>query len=433
MKDQNTEQIEKILQEAPVARQALLDNYSNLHKVADYCETNYLQVDDQKQALEETKKFATQSLASVAYQISTLASNVLKLLDAQTDGLRQIESSVHLLSQTVDMHREKVSRREIGAFTMPKRLPRHQKVIPPAASPEQKPRYSRTPINFAGLDTLGHGMKDSSKQLGRTGTMTRKQSNREAGGTLGRSARVPEPVQCPVAPSLSRGPSLSSLNERPSGSSFGIAVPPPVVPSWNMSDMPPPLMEMEEVLPPPPLDAPSPMAALVVPPPPPMISSLPAPPPPPPQASIPPPPLAPPLAMVAEESGFHLPMVSDVLPPPPLTDGFELPVPPPPPGSEFSSDMDFQAPPPPPDLTGHFVDDSGPPPPPPIDYDPAPPVNYEEKVLALYTYSPSKPDELAFQEGDVIYVTKKNEDGWYQGVFNGREGYFPATYVTSAS
>uniref|UniRef100_A0A8C4SJN2 ABI gene family member 3-like n=1 Tax=Erpetoichthys calabaricus TaxID=27687 RepID=A0A8C4SJN2_ERPCA len=76
-------EMQKIFQEAPEARRALLENYSNLHKVAEYCEKNYLQSDDKKAALEETKAFTTQSLASVAYQISTLASKVLTLLDAQ--------------------------------------------------------------------------------------------------------------------------------------------------------------------------------------------------------------------------------------------------------------------------------------------------------------------------------------------------------------
>lgn len=49
--------------------------------------------------MEETKNFTTQSLASVAYQISTLASSVLSLLDAQTNQLRHMESSINLIGQ----------------------------------------------------------------------------------------------------------------------------------------------------------------------------------------------------------------------------------------------------------------------------------------------------------------------------------------------
>lgn len=55
--------------------------------------------EDNLKALEETKNFTTQSLASVAYQISTLASSVLSLLDAQSNQLRHMESSINLIGQ----------------------------------------------------------------------------------------------------------------------------------------------------------------------------------------------------------------------------------------------------------------------------------------------------------------------------------------------
>lgn len=57
------------------------------------------------------------------------------------------------------------------------------------------------------------------------------------------------------------------------------------------------------------------------------------------------------------------------------------------------------------------------------------PKNYLEKVLAIYDYNADKEDELTFQEGQVIYVLKKNDDGWWEGVMEGITGLFPGNYV----
>ncbi|XP_029365326.1 ABI family, member 3a isoform X4 [Echeneis naucrates] len=443
MKDQNfNQEVMKILEEAPSARKSLLENYDNLLKVADYCHNNYLQSgDDSIKALEETKNFTTQSLASIAYQISTLANSVLSLFDAQTNQLRHMESSINLIGQTVEMHKEKVCRREIGAFTAVRRVPRSHKILPPsqpAAGTQPHPPYTRRPINYQQLDGVGHGMKVSGKQSDRTGTIRKH-------GASTRSNKPPEPVQCPVAPPVS-------------DSSFGKPVAVPTIPStWQAPPECDIITTLLDDAPPPPPPPPPPTNELlaeenkvtnisVPPPPPPPGDVAPLPPPPP----LPPlsesltnynaPPAAPPISLetVVEENCFPPPS-----PPPPPSDdnnfpplpndGSELPAPPPPPppGQE-AEDLEIPAPPPPPLLD----DESGfsdimPPLPPPVDYDTNAPPNYLEKVMALYNYEAVKPDDLSFTEGDIIYLMHRHDNGWCEGFLNGNKGFFPESYVQS--
>ncbi|KAK2499621.1 hypothetical protein MC885_003747 [Smutsia gigantea] len=116
---------------------------------------------------------------------------------------------------------------------------------------------------------------------------------------------------------------------------------------------------------------------------------------------------------------------------------------------ENIADSPTPPPPPPPDDIPMFDDSPPPPPPPPVDYedeeaavvqyndpyadgDPAwAPKNYIEKVVAIYDYTKDKDDELSFMEGAIIYVIKKNDDGWYEGVCNRVTGLFPGNYVES--
>ena len=172
-----------ITSEIPEGRQNLLDSYTNLERVAEYCENNYFQCDNKRAALEETKGFqqqsrlevtqlicflmlgyTTQSLASVAYQINTLAYNFLQMLDLQSSSIREMESQINHISQTVCIHKEKVARREIGVLTTnkcsnsPNGLTRQYKIIAPA-NPERPIKYVRKPIDYASLDTIGHGVR----------------------------------------------------------------------------------------------------------------------------------------------------------------------------------------------------------------------------------------------------------------------------------
>ncbi|XP_078090114.1 abl interactor 1a isoform X5 [Mustelus asterias] len=398
-------------EEIPAGKRALIESYQNLGRVADYCENNYVQAQDKRKALEETKAYTTQSLASVAYQINALANNVLQLLDIQASQLRRMESSINHISQTVDIHKEKVARREIGILTTNKNTSRTHKIIAPA-SVERPVRYIRKPIDYTVLDDVGHGVKHGSNQPARTGTLTRTNPPTQkppsppmsGRGTLGRNTpyKTLEPVKPPVIPndymtSPARNVTANqqspmrtaSLNQRPrthSGSSGG---------SGSREN--------------------SGSSSIGIP------------------IAVPTP--SPPTLLPAS---YSVPAGAPSLPPPP---------PPLPAGSFIVADSPTPPPPPPPDDLPMFDESPPPPPPPPVDYedeeaavvqyndpyadsDPhwAPKI-YLEKVVAIYDYSKDKEDELSFLEGSIIYVIKKNDDGWYEGVINGITGLFPGNYV----
>ncbi|XP_070693635.1 abl interactor 2-like [Pempheris klunzingeri] len=411
-------------EEIPAGRRALLDSFTNLERVAEYCESNYVQSADKQRALEETKSYTTQSLASVAYLINTLANNVLQMLDIQASQLRRMESSVNHISQTVDIHKEKVARREIGILTTNKNTSRSHKIVAPA-NPERPVRYIRKPIDYNVLDDIGHGVKVNGQQnmklgLSRSNPPTQKPPSppRAGKGILGKNSpyRTLEPVRPPVVPNdyvssptrnnmaVGQLPSparTATLNHRPrtySGSSGGshpssssrsssrensgsgsvgipIAVPTPSPPStFPVSTSPPPpsLLQFTPQLP---------LMGFV--------ARV--------QESISDSPPAPHPA-AENQSGLEEPLPT----PQPLEDGHE----------EDSAVVEYNDP---------YAEEDP----------PWAPRNYLEKVVAIYDYGADKEDELSFQEGAIIYVIKKNEDGWFEGVMHGTTGLFPGNYVES--
>ncbi|KAK7168833.1 hypothetical protein R3I93_004972 [Phoxinus phoxinus] len=459
-------------EEIPAGRRALLDSFTNLDRVAEYCESNYVQSPDKHVALEETKNYTTQSLASVAYLINTLANNVLQMLDIQASQLRRMESSINHISQTVDIHKEKVARREIGILTTNKNTSRTHKIIAPA-NPERPVRYIRKPIDYSALDDIGHGVKVNTQNMKmgsllRTTPPTQKPPSppMSGKGTIGRHSpyRTLEPVRPPVVPNdyvpsptrntvpiLQQSPvRTASVNQRnrtySSGSSGGshpssrsssrensgsgsvgvpIAVPTPSppsafpgVPQFYSMNRPVPRQISPTVggsLPyrrPPSIMGQTPMPSSQQNGGPYYNQN---------QASVAPPP----------------PSILQITPQLPLT-GFVARVqetisdaPPPPPPSEEPVFEETQNPAPPEDCEegeSSVVEYSDP----YAEEDPPwAPQTYLEKVVAIYDYMQDKEDELSFHEGAIIYVIKKNDDGWYEGVMSGTTGLFPGNYVES--
>uniref|UniRef100_A0A4W4GWZ0 Rho guanine nucleotide exchange factor (GEF) 7b n=1 Tax=Electrophorus electricus TaxID=8005 RepID=A0A4W4GWZ0_ELEEL len=50
-------------------------------------------------------------------------------------------------------------------------------------------------------------------------------------------------------------------------------------------------------------------------------------------------------------------------------------------------------------------------------------------VKARFNFQQSNEDELCFNKGDVIQVTRQEEGGWWEGTLNGKTGWFPSNYV----
>ncbi|XP_070786695.1 abl interactor 2b isoform X16 [Enoplosus armatus] len=414
-------------EEIPAGRSALLDSFTNLERVAEYCESNYV--------------------------------------------------------QTVDIHKEKVARREIGILTTNKNTSRTHKIIAPA-NPERPVRYIRKPIDYSMLDDMGHGVKASAQNmkaggggggLPRTNPPTQKPPSppMSGKGTLGRHSpyRTLEPVRPPVVPNdyvssptrnmahPQQSPArTASVNQRnrtySSGSSGGshpsssrsssrensgsgsvgvpIAVPTPAPPtafpgapqfySMNRPAQPPQNQQVGGSLP---YRRPSSVTGQ------PNVAhnqsqlnggphfaqnqAGPLAPPPPSMQITPQLPLMGFVARVQET-------ISDVPPPPPPAEEpvFEEPTPPPPPPEDYEDDEDEEE-----SAVVEYSD-------PYAEEDPPwAPRTYLEKVVAIYDYARDKEDELSFQEGAIIYVIKKNDDGWYEGVMNGTTGLFPGNYVES--
>ncbi|KAJ3062788.1 Osteoclast-stimulating factor 1 [Podochytrium sp. JEL0797] len=50
-------------------------------------------------------------------------------------------------------------------------------------------------------------------------------------------------------------------------------------------------------------------------------------------------------------------------------------------------------------------------------------------VEAKYAYTAQNPDELSFEEGDILYVLQKDDAGWWKCRNGEREGLVPSNYV----
>lgn len=50
-------------------------------------------------------------------------------------------------------------------------------------------------------------------------------------------------------------------------------------------------------------------------------------------------------------------------------------------------------------------------------------------VKARFNFQQTNEDELTFTKGNIISVTRQEEGGWWEGILNGKTGWFPSNYV----
>uniref|UniRef100_A0A158P6W0 SH3 domain-containing protein n=1 Tax=Angiostrongylus cantonensis TaxID=6313 RepID=A0A158P6W0_ANGCA len=350
----------------PEHRANLETSHVNLENVAVYCE-------DRNAAFEETKQFALQSLASVAYQINTLVVNI---------------------------HKEKLSRREIGALTTNKSIQKQPKIIAPAIQPVL--RYKRTVIDFSVLDEVGHGVRSEVAQY-RGGVVSRAPSSvsgshpcsvhysqyeRTANigtNTVFESTYSSHRIQqryMHVAP-VSQHQSIIEYGAHQIGGrardgsqdgslGFGTNICSGTLRLHQAHVTRTSMVGSGGVRNEDRADSPG------FPLPPPQLSS---------------------------HYGYVGITRSDDLPPPAM--------------QMLNSTHEDDPLPPPPNSHGSFFDANA-------DWVPQ---SYIEKAIALYDYDADKPDELSLRENCIVYVLRKNEDGWFEGVLDGVTGLFPGNYV----
>ncbi|XP_041473904.1 abl interactor 1-like [Lytechinus variegatus] len=204
-------------EEIESGRKTLLENCDNLEQIANYCEDNYVKAKDKKVALQETKNFTTQSLASVAYQINTLATSMLQMLDCTATKIGDMDSNMNQINLAIDLNNERIARQTFrSSLLTPKDHTRTRKLTKPDNPPsfKQVVKYVSTPVDYGSLDDVGHGLKfgqpSSSPRGSRSGSLRSVSSVGSGKNSLRQKSSAKKSIRSPISiPSPT--PSTNSL------------------------------------------------------------------------------------------------------------------------------------------------------------------------------------------------------------------------------
>ncbi len=56
-------------------------------------------------------------------------------------------------------------------------------------------------------------------------------------------------------------------------------------------------------------------------------------------------------------------------------------------------------------------------------------VSSKPRATVTFDYDATMPDELDLKMGDVIEILNQEEEGWWEGRYNGKVGMFPSNFV----
>lgn len=97
------------------------ESEKSLYDLGVFCRIFATTKESTQTAVECTKDYVNQSLASVAYQINLFGFKFGQLLDQQVVQLDQLKSQLTQVDQVLNIHHEKQSRKKVGCFACDKR------------------------------------------------------------------------------------------------------------------------------------------------------------------------------------------------------------------------------------------------------------------------------------------------------------------------
>ena len=141
------------------AKGDLLTGESNLSTLADFCDQQYNSAQtaaERGTVLGKSRQYAVQALGSLAFQVNESAAAVLGMLDLVSDSQEVVLAHADQLSLQIEVHREKIAKREASEVSVERRIEREKKVDLPKRV--QVPVYpGHTKMNLAVLDNIGCG------------------------------------------------------------------------------------------------------------------------------------------------------------------------------------------------------------------------------------------------------------------------------------